>query len=345
MIRSIRTIAAGAALAYGVTAHAQEPIDMKIAVWIGDQHPVGQWIARWSEQLQKDLGGRVKVRRFPASQMGPAPQHYDLARTGQADLAYFSHGLTPGRFPLTELVNLPYMVGSGEIGTKVLNEPELRTKYLDAEHKGTKVLWFMTHQPGGLHTAKRPVRSLEDMKGLRIRFPSTPIRDLLRAMGATPVGVPPTEVSEQIQKGVIDGAMTDYGGAALALQLAGIVKYTTELYVYVTSFGFTMNEAYWAKLPPDIQKYILDTTSGREKEIGSLLDDLDPIGKKMLLDQGGRAEALPAAEDAKVRKIAAEVSQQLIKDLDAKKLPATEVVALMRTYSEKHAKTSRNFLK
>jgi TRAP-type C4-dicarboxylate transport system substrate-binding protein len=94
-------------------------------------------------------GGRLVVKRFPSAQMGPTPGHYDFARTGQADVSWFLHGGTPGRFPLTEIINLPFMAGSAEIGTKVVNDSALRAKYLDAEHKGIKVLMLFTHQPGG----------------------------------------------------------------------------------------------------------------------------------------------------------------------------------------------------
>ena len=121
------------------------------------------------ENLEKQSGGRITVKRFPGSQMGPVQQHYDFARTGQADVAWFLHGATPGRFPLTELVNLPYLIGSAEIGTKVLNDKELRARYLDAEHKGIKVLLLLTHQPGNVHTTRKAIRSVDDMKGLRIR--------------------------------------------------------------------------------------------------------------------------------------------------------------------------------
>ena len=82
-------------------------------------------------------------------------------------MSWFLHGATPGRFPLTELTHLPYVVGSAEIGTKVINDPQVRGKYLDAEHRGVKVLMLLTHQPGNIHTAKKPVRATEDMRGLR----------------------------------------------------------------------------------------------------------------------------------------------------------------------------------
>lgn len=176
-------IAAALALGICAGAQAQQKYEMKLAYFVGDQHAMSQWLVKWSEQLEKGSGGRIAVKRFPGAQMGPTPNHYDFARTGQADAAWFLHGGTPGRFPLTEIVSLPFMVGSAEIGIKVLNDAELRAKYLDAEHKGVKVLMLFTHQPGGVHTTKKPVRTLDDMKGMRIRFSNPTIRELVAALG------------------------------------------------------------------------------------------------------------------------------------------------------------------
>lgn len=345
--RSIAAVGVALVLGAGLAspAVAQEKIELKLAYYIGDQHPMSQWLVRWADQMEKGSNGRIVVKKFPGSMMGPANQHYDMARTGQADAVWFFHGGTPGRFPLTEIINMPFMVGSAEIGTKVLNDRELRTKYLDAEHKGTKPLVLFTHQPGGLHSAKKVVRTLDDLKGMRVRFPSPPIRDFLRALGATPVGVPPTEVAEQLQKGVLDGAFTDYGGAGLALKLGGAVRSTTEFYAYVTSFGFNMNEAFFNKLPADLQKLVLDTTTGKEKEIGTFLDALDDVGKKVLADAGATSVRLSPADDARVRKIGEEVSADHLKQLEAKGLPAREVYNLMRSLAEKHAAGSRTFWK
>src|SRR5882724_785344 len=161
-------LAAGAAVtdAFGLSASAQEKYEVKVAEFVGPQHFMTKWLMQWGEKLEKASGGRLVFKHFPGAQMAPAPAHYDLARTGQADVSWFLHGGTPGRFPLTEIVNLPFMVGSAEIGTKVLNDAQLRAKYLDAEHRGVKVLVLFTHQPGGPHTTRKPIRSLDDFKGL-----------------------------------------------------------------------------------------------------------------------------------------------------------------------------------
>jgi len=337
-----RLLVLAAGLAFAASAAAQKT-EMKLAYFVGDQHAMSQWLIKWSEALEKGSGGRIAVKRFPSAQMGPTPAHYDLARTGQADVSWFLHGGTPGRFPLTEIINLPFMVGSSEIGTKVLNDATLRARYLDAEHKGLRILMLFTHQPGGPHTTKKAIRTLDDFKGLRLRFASPTIRDLVGALGATPVGVPPTEISEQLSKGTIDGAFMDYGGVGIAFKLGGIVKYSTELYAYVTSFGLGMNEDYWNKLPADLKKLVTDTTTGKEAEVGRAWDALDVPGKKAVMDGGGEAIRFSAAEMAKVRKIGAEVSEAKIKEYEAKGMAARPVYDTMRSLAERHGKTSKSF--
>ena len=345
MRRAISIISAATLSLLGAFAPAcaQQPIEMKLAYFVGDQHAMSQWLIKWSENLEKASNGRIVVKRFPNSQMGPTPAHYDLARTGQADVSWFLHGGTPGRAPLTELISLPFMVGSAEIGTKVLNDPELRAKYLDAEHKGLKMLMLLTHQPGDVHTTKKAIRTVDDFKGLRLRFATPPVRDLVNGLGATAVGVSPTEQAEQLQKGTIDGTFIDYGGAGIAFKLGGTIKYSTELYAYVSSFGIGVNEDFWKKLPPDLQKLMVDSMTGKEKEVGEAWDALDIPGKKALVDGGAEAIRFSAADDAKVRQIGAQVSEAKIKELEAKGLPAREVYNKMRELSEKHAKTSKNF--
>lgn len=320
-----------------------QPIELKLAYFVGDQHAMSQWLIKWANNLEKDSGGRITVKRFPGSQMGPVQQHYDFVRTGQADVAWFLHGATPGRFPLTELVQVPYLVGSAEIGTKVLNDSELRSKYLDAEHKGVKVLLLLTHQPGNVHTTKKPIRTVEDMKGLRIRFASPTIRDFIAALGGTPVGVLPTEQVEQLQKGTIDGVFIDYGGAGIAFKMGGVLKYSTEMYSYVSSFGVAMNPDFWNRLSPDLQGIVTKSMTGVEKGVGEAWDGLDVPGKKAIMDGGGEAIRLSPEENARFRKIGADVAEARVKELESKGMPARAIYDRMKSLAEEHAKSSKNF--
>jgi len=339
----VRTFAIAVLCSLAVPAAAQEKFEVKVAEFVGPQHFMTQWLVKWGEKLEKASNGRLAFKHFPGAQMAPAPGHYDLARTGQAEVSWFLHGGTPGRFPLTELISLPYMVGSAEIGTKVLNDRALRSKYLDAEHRGVHVLLLLTHQPGNVHTTKKPIRTTDDMKGLRIRFAAPTIRDFVAALGGTPVGVPPPDQLEMLQKGTLDGVFIDYGGAGIAFKMGGTLKYTTEMYSYVSSFGVAMNPDFYQRLPADLRKLVDQSVVGVEKEVGEGWDALDAIGKKLLVDGGDEVIRLSPQEDANFRKIGGQVIEARLKELEEKKLPARTVYQQMKGLSEKHAKTSKNF--
>src|SRR5262245_5700653 len=183
----------------------------------------------------------------------------------------------------------------------------------------------------------------EDMKGLRIRFASPTIRDFVAALGGSPVGVLPTEQVEQLQKGTIDGVFIDYGGAGIAFKMGGILKYSTEMYSYVSSFGVGMNPAFWDKLPPDLQALVTKSMTGVEKEVGEAWDDLDAPGKKALIDGGAAAIRLTPEERLTFRKIGAAVAEAKISELQGKGMPARAIYTRMKALAEEHAKTSRSF--
>jgi TRAP-type C4-dicarboxylate transport system substrate-binding protein len=340
-----KLLAGVVALGLAAGAQAQDKFEVKVAEFVGAQHFMTKWLVGWGEKLEKASNGRLAFKHFPGSQMGPTPVHYDLARTGQAEVSWFLHGATPGRFQLTELVQLPYVVGSAEIGTKVINDAELRAKYLDAEHRGIKVLLLLTHQPGNVHTTKKPIRTADDLRGMRIRFSGPVIRDFIAKLGGTPVGVQPNEQLEQLQKGVLDGTFIDYGGAGVAFKMGGTVKYSTEMYSYVSSFGIGMNPDFYAKLPADLKKLVDESVKGVEKEVGEGWDRLDDVGKKLLVDGGAQPIQLSAQENARFRKVGMEVTEAKLKELEGKGLPARAAFKMMQQLSEKHARTSRNFWK
>jgi TRAP-type transport system periplasmic protein len=319
--------------------------ELKIAHFVTPKNTYSKWIAGWAKELEAKSKGELKVKVFPGAQMGPPPKYYDIARRGQADITWMVHGFTPGRFPLTEISNLPYMVQSGEVGAKMLNDPTLRSKYLDKEHKGVKPLILWTHQPGVLHLAKKAVRRIEDMKGLRIRFASGPVKDMIVALGATPVGMPPTQMAEAMQKGTIDGAFTDYVGAGLAFKLGPVTKYSTETYSYAVSFCLCMNKKSYDGLSSNLKKLIDTTMTGREKETGGAWDNFDQLAKGLMMKSGMKPIKLSAVEDDRFRAASHPVIEARLAAMEKKGLPAREVYKMMKDLATKHAKTSKNFWK
>ncbi|HEY5380240.1 MAG TPA: TRAP transporter substrate-binding protein [Pseudolabrys sp.] len=341
---STSLLAGATVLAAPSVATAQTTFDLKLGHFISPKHIFSEYLQRWVDELKKTSGGKLNITIFPANTMGPTPNYADYARTGVADITWFLHGATPGRFPMTEIIQLPYMVGSSEIGTKTLNDSEVM-KLLEPEYPGVKILYLLTTQPGVLLTAKTPVKKVDDMKGMRVRFASVTIKSYIASLGATPVGIPPSGIADALQKGTVDGVFTDYGGAHTAFRLGGLVKYTTELYAYVSSFGVAMNQNSYAKLPAELQKLIVDTTKPRLQEIGKLWDSADAPGKKYLTSEGCTAIELTKEEDAHFKKVGAEDTARVLADLDKNKHPATKVHAAMKAAADKAAKTSFSFWK
>jgi TRAP-type transport system periplasmic protein len=337
-------IAGGTLLATPRVARSDTVYNLKLGHFISPTHIFAKYLEAWTVELKEKSGGRLVVTIFPASEMGPVQNYADYARTGVADITWFLHGATPGRFPLTEIIQLPYMVGSSEIGTQTLNDPEV-LKLLEPEYQGLKILYLLTHQPGNLLTSTRPVRTVDDMKGLRIRFASVTIKSFIAALGGTPVGVPPSGIADAMQKNTIDGCFLDYGGADSAFHLGGIVKYSTEMYSYVSSFGVVMNPASYAKLPPDLQKLIDDSTRPRVDQVGKLWDSADAPGKKYLVSEGDAPIELSNEQNALFKKIGAEDTARVIDELDKKGMPASEVHVAMAAAAAKYGKTSFSFWK
>ena len=336
---------AGAVFGLAAGPAQAEIYNLKIAHFVTPKHPFSKWLEAWAKKLETQSAGALKFTIIPGSQMGPPPKYYDIARRGQADFTWFLHGFTPGRFPLTEISNLPYLFGSAEIGTKALNDAALRSQYLDKEHKGVKLLILFTHQPGNIHSANKPVRRVEDMKGLRIRFASATIKDFVAALGGTPVGLPPTQIVESMQKGTIDGAFIDYGGAGIAFRMGPVTKHTTEMYSYVASFGYAMNARSYKRLPKKYQAMIDASVRGVEKDVGFQFDKMDPLGKNIMMKAGMKPVALTPEEDKRFREIGAKVAEAKLAALEKRGLPARKVYKMMQDLSAKHAPNSRNFWK
>ena len=285
---------AGVALAAALVADGAQAqsAKLKFASYIPPQHAVSKWITAKLKEIQAKSNGKVEITEFWGGQLGPPPKYYDMVSTGQADIVWFLTGNFPGIFRLTEVSNLPYLMGSAEIGAKVLNDPEFR-KYLDKEYQGLKILNLHTHQPGNVFSARKAVRKVADFKGVRLRFPSGPIKELLQAAGGTPVGLPPTDVVEGMQKGTLDGTIIDYGGAAFAFPMAPVTNYGTELYAYVGSFCVCMNKAAFDKLPADMRKLVEDTFANDSVKQGLLFDSLDKAGKGVMMKAGMKPIVFP----------------------------------------------------
>jgi TRAP-type C4-dicarboxylate transport system substrate-binding protein len=289
---------------------------------------------QWAEELAERSGGRLQLDIYPAEQLGKLSQQYNLVRRGDVDIAFMLHGIPSGRFPLIELTHLPLLFESGEQASQVLMD--LVPEYLAAEHKGVKILYLFGHSPGVMHTSGRAVRRPEDLQGLRIRHPSAVIGETLRAWGASPAGMPVSELAGNIEKGVIDGLVIPYDGV-LAFRLAPYIRYSTELFSYVNSFAVVMNQDAFDRLPPDLQQLIDDTT-GKEaaRRVGARWDSMEAPGREYMRTNGVEIIELNSAERAVFADAAEHLVEQRIAATEAKGLPAREFLARVRELAARY---------
>jgi TRAP-type C4-dicarboxylate transport system substrate-binding protein len=214
--------------------------------------------------------------------------------TGIADIGYSHVYYTAGRMPVTEATGLPLGYSSGWVASQVMNDfyQEFKPKEFDQ----VKVLWLNASPCSAIATAKKPIRRLEDLKGLTIRAPGLP-GEIIKALGGTPAPTPMIEVYDAIAKGVIDGETSNFE-TLFAFKFAEVVKYTTSIWQINHPFPFylVMNKNSYNKLPADI-KAIFDQLVGEYKERYILTwNAVDFVGKAFGLSKGVEIIDLPPGE-------------------------------------------------
>jgi TRAP-type C4-dicarboxylate transport system substrate-binding protein len=293
------TAAGTLALAAPALVRAQDVTTLRVHQMLPAQATIPRTaIEPWTTRVAEASGGRLKFELYPAMQLGGAPPDlYDQAKDGVVDLIWTVLGYTPGRFPKSEVFELPFMVTKGET-TSVAFQKYVEANSID-EFAGVKLLCVHTHGPGLFHT-KDPVNKLEDLKGMKIRGGSRIVNDMLTRLGAEPVGMPVPQVPEALSTGVINGTTIPWE-VTPSLKIAELVKNHTGFSgthgLYTQTFGFTMNLDKYNSLPDDL-KAIIDQNSGVEtaRAFGAAMDAGDAVGLKIAQDAGNNIITLDEAE-------------------------------------------------
>jgi len=279
-----------------------------------------KFIQPWCDKVEKESKGRLKCQIFPSMQLGGTPaQLYDQAKDGVVDVVWTVPGYSAGRFPLVEVFELPFM----------MNEPQATSRavwdYVQqhdmAEFDDVKPLAFHVHGPGVFHMVKKPITSRADLRGQKIRAPTRPTNKLLAVLGATPVGMPVSQVPEALSKGVIDGALVPYEvvPAIKANELTNFHSETdpSENAIYTTVFIFAMNKAKYDSLPAELKK-VIDANSGMSlsAEAGRIWREADAGGKATL--GKGKVNVIPKAELDTWKGAAQRVTDDWVKEVTRK---------------------------
>ncbi len=287
----------------------------------------------WTKEIEKRTNGAVKITIFPGGTLTPPDKCYDgvvrgISDIGNSDLAY-----TRGRFPLTEVFYLPLGIKSALVATRMVNE--FYIKFKPKELDETHVLFFICHGPGLFHT-KKPVRTLEDLKGMKIRSTGMSTKIVL-ALGAVPVAMPMTESYDALSRGIAEGIVCPYE-ALYGWKLGEVVKSTTEDYpcAYFSAFFVTMNKDKWNALPPDIQKTIETVSKEYIDKAGRAWDEIDKQGKDFVIKLGNQIVTLTKDEAEKWTKAVKPLFDEYVKEKSAKGLPAEEALRFCQDYLKKN---------
>ncbi|MEF7612723.1 TRAP transporter substrate-binding protein [Aquincola sp. MAHUQ-54] len=331
-----------AAAAIGGSAHAQE-VTLKVHhFWPPAAMPPTKILQPFCDQIAADSNNRMKCQVFPAMQLGGTPaQLIDQARDGVVDIAFTLPGYTAGRFPIMEVFELPFMNNSAEAGAKA--SWDYYQKYATKEFPGLKPLMFSIHDEGYLHTRDKQIKSLADLKGLKLRAPTRQTNKLLAALGATPVGMPLPAVADAVSKGTIDGFALPWE-VIPSVKLHEMVKFHTETdpsrpALYSAGFILAMNQAKYDGLPPDL-KAIIDKRSGAVLSAfaGKVWDESQAVGRKPAVDRGNTFYTLPAAEVDQWIKASAPLYEEWVADMNKRGLPGQQMLQDARDLLVKYKK-------
>lgn len=234
----------------------------------------------WAQKVGRESEGRVRVQIFPSMQLGGAPpQLFDQAKDGVVDIVWTLPGNTPGRFPKIEVFELPFVAHKRGVPNAKAVQEFYETSLRD-EFRDVHPICVWGHD-GGLIHSNRPVRTMEDLRGLKLRFPTRQNGEALRALGAAPIGMPVPQVPEAISQGAIDGAIVPWE-VVPSIRLHELVRNHTEIpgtpTLYIATFVLAMNKAKYEGLSADARR-VLDANSGQvaAEMAGKVWDEQGPV--------------------------------------------------------------------
>jgi TRAP-type C4-dicarboxylate transport system substrate-binding protein len=301
-------------------AQAQEVV-LKVSHFLPPVSP-GQkkFIEPWCDKIAAESLGKMKCQIYPSMQLGGTPpQLVSQVRDGVADIIWTLPGYTPGRFPISEVFELPFFATTPEATSRALWD--FIQKDAIKEFAGMRLITTWVPGPYVLHLRDKEVKTLGDLKGMKVRGPSRLGTKLLAALGAVPVGMPVPQMAESLSKGVIEAAIVPWE-VVPPTKTHELTKYSAEIggdhAMLASTMIFAMNKAKYDSLPADLKK-VIDDNSGRETSAWVAGEFLaaDAPGRKMAQDRGTTIYQISADEVSKWKAAAMPVTEEWIKEVSA----------------------------
>lgn len=292
----------------------------------------------WADKIEAESGGRIEIQRFASMQLGgKPPELFDQVIDGVIDITWNVVGYTPGRFPSTEVFELPFLVEDAKPASAAfwtLLEEDIAAR----EFSDMKVLGGWVHGPGVIHS-DREVLEPADMNGMKIRGASRQVNALLNTLGATPVGMPVPAVPEALSKGVIDGTTIPWE-VTRALKVPELVDNHTEFtgpMMYTITFVLAMNKDAYAGLPEDLRA-VIDANSGLSfsEFAGETQQAYDDPAREIALDLGNNIVTLDAAQSGAWAEAAQPVYDAWLSEMSEKGIDGSALIERAKALMAEH---------
>jgi len=302
---------------------AEKPVSLTYSVFLPPMHGLSIASGEWAKEIEKRTGGRVKITVYYGGTLTPADKCYDGVLQRISDIGHSCLAYTRGRFPLSGVIDLPLGYQNGVQASRVANA--FYKKFQPKEFEGVKIMYLHAHGPGILHT-KTPVRTLEDLKGKKIRCTGLAAK-VVKALGGTPVAMPMGETYDALSRGIVDGSMAPIESLK-SYKWGEVVKATTEDFgaAYTTAFFVAMNRSVWDSLPADIQKIIEQVNDEWVDRCGRAWDQGDREGREFVRQLGNQIISLSREEDARWAAAVRPLLDEYVASMREKGLPGEEAL-------------------
>jgi len=318
-----------ASLALAGAAQAQV-VTLKMGHWLPPVHHMTETIAKWIASIGAASGGSLTVK-LDKSALGKPPGQYDLAKNGVRDITWGVAGYTPGRMPMIRGAEVPFATLDSETGSPALYSWYTKNGLDKAEFNDTKLITAFVHGPGLLHS-KKSIRTLEDLKGVKIRVGGGGV-PIAKALGGVAVAMSATKAHESLQRGTTTAAFFPWESIR-GFRLVKLVGYHLEVPggLYTTSFWVTMAPKAWTKLSA-AHKAALMKAGGAAgaKLIGRGWDQADTAAKKLATDAGHAIRTIAPAEQKRWAARLGVIRETWIKRADAKGHDGKKLLAELMT--------------
>lgn len=313
---------------------ADEPIKLKYAFFAPANTFPAKQMEKWKEEVEKRTNGKVQVELYPGGTLLDAKNMYDGVKNGVADIGLSATTYEPGRFPLLGISDMPSGYPNAKVASQVVYD--LIQQYPPEAFKDYKIITAFATEPAFVQS-KKPIKSLEDLKGKQLRI-SGALTPILQAMGGAPVGMSQAEVPEALQTGVIEGVITSRE-VLKDFKLAEMIKYVTDYPMTINTFIAVMTKDKWESLPEDVRKVIDELSPEMAKWTGEYLDNhVKESIEWSQKEHGLQIVSLSEEERAKWDQIIKPLQDKYVAELQAKGLPAEEYKKKLYELIEKYSK-------